>query len=62
MLSEKQNNERQIPYALTYMWNLKQTKTEPSSQIRGLVVLARGWGEGEGGHKTQTSSYKIKEA
>ena len=38
MLSEMSDSKKQIPYAFTYMWNLKNKANEPTSQNRTLVI------------------------
>ena len=49
----KSERERQIPYDITHMWNLKHSrnelvyKTESDSQTENRLVLAKGR-EGEG--------------
>jgi hypothetical protein len=35
-----QAQKRQIPYDITYMWNLKML----NSEMEGGIVLTRGWG------------------
>ena len=57
----KSDRERQIPYDIIYMGNLK---THELIDTEKWLVFARGreWGLGkvdEGGQKEQTSSYKI---
>ena len=48
----KSERERQIPYDITYMWNLKYGandpiyKTETDSQTENRLVVAEGEGEG----------------
>ena len=68
MLRNKSNRERQIPYDLTYMWNVKkQTNKHKLIDTENKLVVARsgGWelGKmGEVGQKIQTSSYKINKS
>ena len=38
MLSEMSDSKKQISYAFTYMWNLKNKANEPTSQNRTLVI------------------------
>ena len=46
----KLERERQIPYGITYMWDLKYNtnkriyKTESDPQIQVRLVVAKGWG------------------
>ena len=50
----KSERERQTPYDITYMWNLKYDTNEPiyetetDSDIEIRLVVAKGGGEGEG--------------
>ena len=56
------DTERQIPYDLTDMWNLKEqrTKLRHREQTGGHQRREAGWDEmGECGQKVQTCSYKI---
>ena len=60
----KKARQKQVLYYLTYMWNhkTKTKKTKLVKEIRLVVIKGRGWVKGEleeGGHKVQTSSYKI---
>ena len=55
ILSEvSQKKKRQIPYDITYMWNLKYDtdeliyKTETDSDMENRPVVAKGAGVGEG--------------
>ena len=54
ILSEVER-KRQIPYDITYMWNLKYATNEPSykterlTDIENRLVVARGKREGVGG-------------
>ena len=63
MLNEMSDRERQILYALTYMWNLKRKK-KTLMNTENIWVVARGerWGKGEmceDGENVQTSRYKV---
>ena len=49
----KSERERQIPYDITYMWNLKYDTNKPiyktdSQTYRTNLWLPKGWGVGEG--------------
>ena len=39
----KSERERQIPYAITYMWNLKQDKNEPISKMDSQIQRTDLW-------------------
>ena len=41
-------SEGQIPYVITYMWNLKHdTNRNRLTDIENRLVVAKGWGMGE---------------
>lgn len=52
-LNDKSEKERQIPYNITYMWNLKYDTNEPiyktvtDSQTENKAAVAKGEGGGE---------------
>ena len=59
--------ERQIPYDLAHMWNLKMTKQPQLINTENGLLVARGgdWGwtkMSEGGRKVQTSGYKMNKS
>ena len=62
-LSETSDRERQIPYDLTYMWNLNTAKHEAAHRYREETGDCQRWGwragkMSEGSKKVQISSYK----
>jgi len=56
--SSKSERERQIPYDLSYMYNLKKNNNELTDTENRLVGCGGGQ-NCEAGQKIQTSSYKI---
>ena len=63
----KSYRERQIPYDLAHMWNLKMTKQPQLINTENGLLVARGgdWGwtkMSEGGRKVQTSGYKMNKS
>ena len=62
----KLERERQIPYDITYMWDLKcntnkcihETESDPQIQVRG-VWLPRGGGEKDWGLGLVDANYSI---
>ena len=73
-LYAKSDRKRQIPYNLTYIWNVRKQKQKSQipahryrEQIGGCQRLGRDGAErqcemGEGSWKVQTSGYKISKS